>query len=196
MTVYGVEALRRVPGGIASREIAGVASGDDGGAGEVAGGSEDTRTSGIVPRMTATPEEVPAGVHEHRRAVVPGDIDELGHVNNVRYLEWMMAAAIEHSEAVGWDGARYAALGNAWVVRSHAIEYLRPAFAGDAVVVRTWVSEMAKVSSRRKYAIAREGGPVLARAETLWVYINRRTHTLDRVPADLRAAFTLVPDPV
>ncbi|HEY0138916.1 MAG TPA: acyl-CoA thioesterase, partial [Nannocystis sp.] len=188
MTVYGVEALRRVPGGIASRDIAGGAGDGSDADAALASGSEDTGVSGIVPRMSDTPEEVPAGVHEHRRAVVPEDIDELGHVNNLRYLEWMMAAAIEHSEAVGWDGARYAALGNAWVVRSHAIEYLRPAFAGDAVVVRTWVSEMAKVSSRRKYAIAREGGPVLARAETLWVYINRRTHTLDRVPADLRAA--------
>jgi len=146
--------------------------------------------------MTATTEAAPVGVHEHRRAVAPEDIDELGHVNNLRYLEWMMAAAIEHSEAVGWDGARYAALGNAWVVRSHAIEYLRPAFAGDVVIVRTWVSEMAKVSSRRKYVIAREHGPMLARAETLWVFINRRTHTLDRVPPDLRSAFTLVPDPV
>jgi len=146
--------------------------------------------------MSATSGPAPPGVHEHRRTVVPADIDELGHVNNLRYLEWMIAAALEHSEAVGWDAARYAALGNAWVVRSHAIEYLRPAFADDAVIVRTWVSEMAKVSSRRKYAIAREGGPVLARAETLWVFTNRRTHTLDRVPADLRAAFPLVVDPV
>ena len=186
MTVYGVEALRRVPGGIASREIAGGAEGGserEFGETGPASGSEDTGVSGIVPGMSDTPEQVPPGVHEHRRAVAPEDIDELGHVNNLRYLEWMMAAAIEHSGAVGWDAARYAAAGNAWVVRSHAIEYLRPAFAGDAVVVRTWVSEMAKVSSRRKYAIAREGGPLLARAETLWVYINRRTHTLDRVPA-------------
>ena len=186
VTVYGVEALRRVPGGIASRGLPG---------GAVTTG--DTLSgSAIIAPMSATSGSTPPGVHEHRRAVVPADIDELGHVNNLRYLEWMMAAAIEHSDVAGWDAARYAALGNAWVVRSHAIEYLRPAFAGDAVIVRTWVSEMAKVSSRRKYAIARDGGPVLARAETLWVFINRRTHTLDRVPADLRAAFPLVVDPV
>ena len=39
-------------------------------------------------------------------------------------------------------------------------------------------------------------GTRLARAETLWVFINRRTHALDRVPPELRAAFTLVVDPV
>ncbi len=176
--VFGVDALRRVPGGIASRALPGILR-------RMSAPADPVGTSG--PR---------AGVHEHRRVVLPADIDELGHVNNVRYLEWMMAAAVEHSGAVGWDAARYAALGQAWVVRSHAIEYLRPAFAGDDVVVRTWVSEMAKVSSRRKYTIARADDTVLVRAETLWVYINRRTHALDRVPPELRQAFTLVAEPV
>lgn len=169
--VYDAEVVRRVPGGIASRELA------------------LEPAAGIIARMPAAEAPTPPAIHEHRRTVVAADIDALGHVNNLRYLEWMLAAAIDHSDAVGWPWARYEALGNAWVVRSHAIEYLRPAFVGDEVVIRTWVSEMAKVSSRRKYAIARGDGSLLARAETLWVFISRRTHALDRVPEELRAAF-------
>ncbi len=172
--MYDASAVRRVPGGIASRALT-------------------TLPAGIVAPMSS--EAATQGIHEHHRVVAPADIDALGHVNNLRYLEWMQAAAIEHSEAVGWPWSRYEALGVAWVVRSHAIEYLRPAFAADEVVVRTWVSEMGKVSSRRKYTIARSDGAVLARAESLWVLINRRTHALDRVPAELLAAFPTLAGP-
>jgi acyl-CoA thioester hydrolase len=174
--VYGVEALRRVAGGIASRALA-------------------RWPAGMMPRMPEVSEASgQAGVHEQRRTVEAVEIDELGHVNNLRYLEWMLAAAVDHSRAVGWPVERYRELGSAWVVRSHAIEYLRPAFAADEVVVRTWVSEMGKVSSRRKYAIVRADGRLLARAETLWVFVSRDRHTLDRVPAQLQAAFPVVPD--
>ena len=176
--VYDATVVRRVPGGIASRELA-----------------PADPPAGIIPRMTAAEAPAPPAIHEQPRTVVAADLDALGHVNNLRYLEWMLAAAVDHSDAVGWPWARYEALGNAWVVRSHQIEYLRPAFVGDEVVVRTWVSEMGKVSSRRKYAIARGDGSLLARAETLWVFISRRTHALDRVPAELQAAFTLHVEP-
>jgi len=172
--VYGVGSLRRVAGGVASRALA-------------------RWPAGMMQRMAAISEAgAMPGVHEQRRAVQDVEIDELGHVNNLRYIEWMLAAAVDHSEAVGWPAERYRELGNAWVVRSHTIEYLRPAFAGDEIVVRTWVSEMGKVSSRRKYAIVRADGQLLARAESLWVFVSRRGHALDRVPAQLQAAFTVV----
>jgi hypothetical protein len=41
----------------------------------------------------------------------------------------MQDVAIEHSATVGWPMRRYLELGAAWVVRSHFIEYFRPAFA-------------------------------------------------------------------
>jgi acyl-CoA thioester hydrolase len=172
--VYGVGALRRVAGGVVSRALA-------------------RWPAGMMPGMSAVSEAgAQPGIHEQRRTVQDVEIDELGHVNNLRYIEWMLAAAVDHSSAAGWPAERYRELGNAWVVRSHAIEYLRPAFAGDEIVVRTWVSEMGKVSSRRKTAIVRADGQLLARAETLWVFVNRRGHGLDRVPAVLQAAFPVV----
>jgi acyl-CoA thioester hydrolase len=117
------------------------------------------------------------------------EIDELGHVNNLRYIEWMLAAAATTRARSAGRAARYEALGGAWVVRSHAIEYLRPAFAGDEVVVRTWVSEMGKVSSRRKYAIVGADGAGCWRAPRPCGCSSAAggdRHTLDRVPAQLR----------
>lgn len=74
---------------------------------------------------------------QHSHTVTESDIDLLGHVNNLAYLQWMIDAAVGHSTAQGWPSAAYQTLGAGWVVRSHQIEYLHPALAGDAVVVRT-----------------------------------------------------------
>lgn len=142
--------------------------------------------------MTGPLAPIP-GVFDHDHAVSPAEIDELEHVNNLHYLAWTQAAARAHSDAVGWPLARYRELGAAWVVRSHAIEYLRPARRGDAVVVRTWVAEMGKVDSRRRYEIVRAGdGALLVTAETRWVFVRLAGQSLARVPDELRAAFPVV----
>ena len=70
-----------------------------------------------------------ARIFSRRFAVPPEAIDLQGHVSNLAYVGWMQDVAIEHSTAAGWSMRRYQELGAGWVVRSHYIEYLRPAFA-------------------------------------------------------------------
>jgi len=93
--------------------------------------------------------------YEHEHTVGADEIDSLGHANNVAYVEWMLSAALSHSAALGWPADRYFQFGQGWVVRAHAIDYLQPAFAGDRVVVRTWVATMRKATSLRRYRIFR-----------------------------------------
>jgi acyl-CoA thioester hydrolase len=102
-------------------------------------------------------------------------VDDNGHVNNVVYIQWMQNAAIRHAHATGCTRESLAA-GGTWVVRTHQIEYLSPVFAGDTVTVLTWVSNILKVRSLRKYKFIRTEGQILAaRAETNWVFVNART---------------------
>ena len=86
---------------------------------------------------------------EWTHTVVEPDLDGLGHANNISYLKWMQSAALAHSAAQGWPVEAYAALGCGWVVRSHFIEYLAPALLGDTILIRTWVADLGKVTSRR-----------------------------------------------
>ena len=58
-------------------------------------------------------------------------IDGLGHVNNVEYVRWMQDAATAHADSSGCTAATVAD-GAVWVVRSHRIEYVRPATAKTA----------------------------------------------------------------
>ena len=80
-------------------------------------------------------------------------------------------------------------------MRSHAIEYRRPAFAGDAVTVLTWVANFRKVRSLRKYRIVRPADEaVLAVAQTDWAFVNLSSHRPARVPSELAGDFAIVRD--
>ena len=132
-------------------------------------------------------------IHEYFHTVGNDAIDGLGHVNNVAYVNWMQSAAVGHSAAQGWPGERYRRLGCGWVVRSHRIEYLQPAFAGDRIVVRTWVATMKKATSIRRYHIFRETDEtLLAKAETKWAFVNYDTGQPMRIPREIADSFQLV----
>ena len=137
----------------------------------------------------------PHATFDWRLSVVPSDIDGLGHVNNLRYLAWMIDAAVAHSSHLGWTPRRYREEGRVWVVRHHRIEYRRPAMLGDDVVVETWIDSMERVSSLRRYRILRETDrALLADAETNWVYFDLAANRLMRIPDEMRAAFGRGPE--
>lgn len=131
----------------------------------------------------------------HEEIVVRDDvIDGNGHVNNVAYVQWMQDIAIRHFAAVGGVDLMHAA-GATWVARSHRIEYLRSAFFGERIEVRTWVADWRRVRSLRRYEFVRSSdGAVLARGETDWVFVRADTGRPCAIPASIRGAFAIVPD--
>jgi acyl-CoA thioester hydrolase len=132
---------------------------------------------------------------DYEHIVGPSEIDGWGHVNNLAYLKWMQDAAIAHSAAQGWPTDRYFELGAGWVVRSHQIEYLRPAFVAEHLLVRTWVADFRRISSLRKYKIVRQNDQlVLAVAQTQWAFIGFQDHAPRRIPAEVCSSFELLPE--
>jgi acyl-CoA thioester hydrolase len=139
------------------------------------------------------PPDMP-GAFEYAHDVRSEEIDALGRASNVAYVTWMLAAATAHSAALGWPPEAYLARGAGWVVRSHAIEYLGAAFAGDRVVVRTWVATMDGASSIRRYEMLRAAGEAsrIATAETLWAFVDYRTGRPTRIPREIAEAFPVL----
>jgi len=126
---------------------------------------------------------------------VPADaLDENGHVNNVRYVQWMQEAAVRHYESIGGVPLTLA-VGATWVVRSHNIEYLRPAFAGNRIEVRTWVVNIRRVRSLRRYRFLRvTDGKLLVKGETDWVFVDAKTGAPMAVPEEILKIFPLLPE--
>jgi len=129
---------------------------------------------------------------EYLHTVTEEDIDEMGHAGNFHYVRWMQHAAVAHSSANGWSAQEYNALGAGWVVRSHKITYLKPAFMGDRLLIFTWVANMKPASSLRRYEILNAEGDTLARAETNWAFVNYARQKPTRIPAEVADSFQVL----
>ena len=125
--------------------------------------------------------------------VPPEAIDENGHVNNVTYVQWMQDIAVRHYEFIGGLPPTQA-LGATWVVRSHQIEYFSPAFVGDEIEIRTWVVNIRRVRSLRRYEfLRRTDGRLLVKGETDWVFVDAQTGRPLAVPKEVAQIFPLLP---
>ena len=117
-------------------------------------------------------------------------IDENNHVNNVMYVQWMQEIAVEHYASIGGNAAQGA--DSTWVVREHRIEYFLPAFLGEEIEIKTWVEDIRRVRSLRKYEFIRKtDGKVLVKGETDWVFMDVKTGRPLAIPAEVSNVFRL-----
>ena len=114
-------------------------------------------------------------------------IDELGHVNNAVWVQWMEQVAVAHWRSVA-DPAHQDDY--FWVVVRHEIYYLRPAFEGDVITARTWVGEAPKGARfDRHVEFTGRDGKVCVRSRTDWAIIDKALGRPIRVPAEVVAPF-------
>jgi acyl-CoA thioester hydrolase len=117
----------------------------------------------------------------------PEHIDELGHVNNAVWVQWIQQVAVAHWRSVAdpaHDAAYY------WVVVRHEIDYLRAAHVGDRITARTWVGEAPQGARFDRYMeFTRADGKACVRAKTQWAIIDKALGRPIRVPAEVIAPF-------
>ena len=131
------------------------------------------------------------GIYREQITVAPDALDGNGHVNNVVWVQWMQDVALAHSLACGGTAAMKEVRGT-WVARSHHVDYLAPAVAGDAITAMTWVCDFRRASSRRRYRFVNaDTGRVLVTGETHWVFIDRDSLRPRSVPSELTDCFVL-----
>jgi acyl-CoA thioester hydrolase len=122
---------------------------------------------------------------EHSFIIVPEDIDRQGHVNNVRYVQWIQDVAVAH-----WQTAATAEqlASVTWVVLRHEIDYLRPAFASEEITARTWVGAASAARSERFTEILR-GDELLVRAKSIWCALDTKTFRPRRIDNKIKEKF-------
>jgi acyl-CoA thioester hydrolase len=115
-------------------------------------------------------------------------IDENGHVNNVAYVQWMQDIAVEHYSSIG--GIQAQGPDATWVIREHRIEYLLPAFEGEEIEICTWVENIQRVRSMRKYEFIRKSDRrILVKGETDWVFVNVKNGRPLAIPQEVVDVF-------
>lgn len=124
---------------------------------------------------------------EQRITATDAHIDELGHVNNAVWVQWIQDVAIAHwrSLADPEHDARYY-----WVVVRHEIDYLRSVLPGETVIARTWIAGPPQgAKSERQMEFLGEDGKARARARTQWAIIDKAAGRPIRVPPEVVAPF-------
>ena len=119
--------------------------------------------------------------------VTDSDLDQLNHVNNVRYLEWVQEVSKSHWELISNNAFIHHYF---WVVRSHFIEYFKGAVLGDVLSITTYVSELKGPISTRivEFQLVKSNTPI-ARCETQWVLIDFNTGKPCRIPDAIKTLF-------
>jgi acyl-CoA thioester hydrolase len=126
-------------------------------------------------------------VFERSFTAAPGDIDELGHVNNAVWVRWIQELATSH-----WYAAADPAHSKAfiWVVTRHEIDYRSPLLVSETAQGRTWVADAPRGARfDRLVEFARADGKLLVKARTTWAMIDRATGRPGRVPPDVANRF-------
>ena len=114
-------------------------------------------------------------------------IDELGHVNNAVWVQWIQDMATAHWDAVARPEDRAAFF---WVVTRHEIDYRGNIDVGQSVEATTWIEGGARgAKSLRRVDFRNAAGKVIVSAATTWAMLERETGRPARVRPEVIAPF-------
>ena len=119
--------------------------------------------------------------------VSAGDLDELNHVNNVRYVQWIQDISKEHWQSVASPEMKEGVI---WVVLNHNITYKSAAVLNDCVKVHTNIAESRGAISVRIVEMYNDKtNQLLVRSNTEWCLLNTKTLKPIRIPQAIKQLF-------
>lgn len=117
----------------------------------------------------------------------PEHIDELGHVNNTVWVQWIQDMATAHWDSAAAPEHRAAFF---WVVVRHEIDYRGNIAEGEIVQAETWIEGGAQgAKSLRRVEFTDAAGKRLVSAATTWAMLDKATGRLARVRPEVLAGF-------
>jgi acyl-CoA thioester hydrolase len=137
--------------------------------------------------MVAPEEGSPMSRFTQTITATPADIDELGHVNNAVWVQWIQNIAVSHWQAVAPAEQQAAYF---WVITRHEVDYRGNVQAGETVTGETWVGAPPKGARfDRNVRFIGADGKVKVEAVTTWAMLERATGKLVRIRDDVAAPF-------
>jgi acyl-CoA thioester hydrolase len=125
--------------------------------------------------------------HQYNLQVNKEHLDELDHVNNVQYLHWVQEISEAHWKSLIEKDSYFLGI---WVVRSHKIDYKRPAKLYDWLTLKTHVASTEGFLSQRIVKIyLKDTTTLVAQCTTQWCYLNAETMELETIPENIFQLF-------
>ena len=121
----------------------------------------------------------------HPVAILPDDIDQMGHVNNAVYLKWVQEAVVDYWRSVAPPEAVAQHL---WVALKHEITFLRPTFLQDVVVAEV-IADKVEGARAMFTTVVRRGEDVLSEIKSSWCCLDAVTKRPARLARDVVGRF-------
>ncbi len=118
-------------------------------------------------------------IYAQDKTVTKDDLDQLNHVNNVVYVQWVQEIAEAH-----WQQKASAKILSDyfWVLLNHHIDYKSPAFLNDTITINTYVTKSEGVTSTRIVEIYHKySKKLIVKSETNWCLISVETNKPTRI---------------
>lgn len=132
--------------------------------------------------MSGTPE-----IFEKTIIVKASDLDELKHVNNVQYVQWIQDIAKEHWEKRASEETLNTYF---WVVIRHEIDYKQQAFLDEELLIQTFVGEYTHVTSQRLVNIVnKKTKKLLVKAKSTWCLMDYKTKKPVKISEEMVRVF-------
>lgn len=141
-------------------------------------------------------EEDRSPISETLHRVNYSEVDQMGVVYHARYLVWLDIARTEHLRRSGLSYRELEEMGFRLVVGEATLKYRRGAHYDDPVRVRCWVRDLASRRVTFGYAAEHAESNLLFLTASTALMVLDAAMAVTRLPEQVLAALTAVPDPV
>lgn len=125
--------------------------------------------------------------------VRPSDIDINRHVHQSIYLDYVLFARYDQMKrCYKMPMEKFFEMGYSWATKSTYIEFNKPLFLGETIIVRTWVEEIRKKSVKVCYQIfKKKTKDIAAEGFAVYVLVNAQNGKPEIIPAEMAKKYSV-----
>jgi acyl-CoA thioester hydrolase len=116
-------------------------------------------------------------------------IDIVGHLSNIIYVEWMEIGRLKLLEAMGMPVTELTKKSVFPILVNTNITYKKPIFYGDKIKVEVWISKLNAASAIIEFRFYKNGETLAATGNQKGLFINGDSGTPIRLPIEDRKLF-------
>jgi medium-chain acyl-[acyl-carrier-protein] hydrolase len=104
--------------------------------------------------------------------VRPNESDRFNELKVVGLIDLLQDMAWEHASRLQLSIKDLMDQGKTWVLSRYHIRYLKPAFQGEEVIIKTWPVGVHRLYALRDFSVRTAAGDTIALATSGWVILT------------------------
>ncbi|MEL7223271.1 MAG: thioesterase family protein [Cyanobacteria bacterium P01_D01_bin.36] len=126
---------------------------------------------------------------EYALSIYPFQIDAMGHVNNIIYVQWMEIGRTKLMDAIEMPVDQVIKEGFAPVLVETNISYEVPLYLSDQVTASIWLSQLRSASAVMSFEFCNQHGQVAAAGTQRGLFIDLESKKPKRLDKKMRDRF-------